>query len=254
MRRLIALTFLFALVLGLCTCNKRPEGIAIKLYNPFYDQGIAGSEIVLVEIHENTITKNYECKALLHVTMDSQGEGFIDGAKLKKRANYTYVLRASKAYDVDIKNVDYPGILPEDKVLPKINGTMNIQVLYVPPFRTGWVIKIVNLNSDGFGSSPSDSISVRINQDFGYVEGWNNQYNGSKFNGSKNEVVAYLLKSPYPPNHPDTVKFPESAYFNIHFGKHNVKVVKRKSDVVTTTTYSEVVLHDEFIHEFVVKW
>ncbi len=251
MRELLKYFSFFVLCLVCLTCKKRPTEIKVVVYDPFYDQQIGGSEIAFVEIRQNAVTNEYGCKTLKQVTMNSTGEGFINDAKLKKRDNYAYVLRVSKAYGESVRNKGYCGIRPDDELLPKTNGSIAVKLIYVPPFQTGWAIKIVSLKANGFGSFASDSISVRIFHDFAFVEGWNNINNGSQLNGSKQEVGSLMFKAP---TNFDIIKYPESAYFPIFYGKQKVVVYKRKSGIVKDTSYTEIVRHDEHIHEFVVQW
>ncbi|MBL7921599.1 MAG: hypothetical protein JNJ40_14890 [Bacteroidia bacterium] len=254
MNKLTAIILFLISAFALSTCRKKPESILIKVYNPFYDEGVAGAEISVIETKENSITKNYECQTLKHVTMNSQGEALFYDTKLRKGDKYTYVVRVSKAYDATVSNANLCGNFEGDNVIPKTNSSVSVQIIYVPPFQAGWAIKIINLNVGGFGSFSNDSISVRVFQDFGYVEGWDDQYKGSQFNGSKREIASLNLSPLSVPNNTDIVKYPESQFFPTYFGKHKVLVYKKKSGIVTSTTYTEVIRHDEFIHEFVVAW
>lgn len=238
----------------LCACNKKPELISIKVYDPFYDRGVEGAQVTLVAIKGNTQTHEYNCDPIKYIATDSEGQGFIKDAKFRKNEKFTYILKVSRAYDADVKSAGICGIRAEDAELPKTDGTVDVQLLYVAPFQTGWAIKITNLKTNGFGKAPDDSIAVKIFDDFGYVEGWDNQYQGSQFNGSKREAAAFSLKMFPGLVTEEVAKFPESAYYPMHYGKHKVSVRKRKGGIVRDTTYTETVRHDEFIHEFVVKW
>lgn len=254
MRKPKASLLLLLFALSLSTCTKKPESIKVQVYNPFYDQGVAGAEITLVETKENSFTKNFECQVLQEVRTDAQGEALIEKAKLKKKDNYTYVVKVNKAYNETVRNAGLCGNFLGDHVLPKTNEAITMQLIYMPPFQTGWSIKITNLKGSGFGSSSKDSISVRVFQDFGFVEGWDDQFNGSQFNGSKREIGSLNLNPAGVPINADSVSYPQSQFFPTPFGKHKVVVYKKKSGVVTTNTYTETILHTEFIHEFVVAW
>lgn len=254
MRKYVTLVLLLILIFTLGNCNKEPKYVFVKIYDPFYCRGVAGSEISIIELHGDIPLNNFNCKTLKHITMDSNGEGFIEGVKFRSREKYAYILKLSKAYGSVAQGADICGIGLEDKEIPKTNGTASLQIIYVPPFQTGWAIKIVNLKSNATSSYANDSISVRVYHDFDYVEGWDNKYRSSQFNGSKSKAAELSIHLPSAQNRPDSIKYPESAYFPIMYGKLKVLVYKRKSGIVKDTIYNEIVRHDESIHEFLVRW
>jgi len=247
--------FIFLSLVGLLSwsgCNKRPDFISCTVIDPFYGQPIAGALLSLVETEHDLFGQLKACNTMGDFTTDNQGRVLIESVKLSNKAKRRYWIRLKTAHNVVLNNANDCVIIQRDLEVPKTAQGIELKLIHVPSFQTGWVIKVNNLKPTSSNPAIKDSLSVRILNDFDFIEGWGGSSGVTTSNGSKKLVGEY--SAVVHPSTPATFKYPGDAFYPITYGKQKVVVHKRKNGVVTDTSYTEIVSHTEQIHEFVINW
>jgi hypothetical protein len=253
MNKLIKGLFLISL-LFFVRCNKKPDLIICTVIDPFYGKPIAGARVALIETKESIFGLLEECKTMAEFTTDENGKVFFERIKLSNKGSRSYWLRLKSAYNETLTNANDCVIISRDLEVPKSANSLELQMVYVPGYQTGWVIKVTNLNPTGTTPVNKDSLSVRIVNDFDFIDGWGGSNGVSTQNGSKKLVGEYTSSVHKFTNTPNTVKYPGDAFYPITYGKQKVLVHKRKNGITSDTSYIEIVSHKEEIHEFIVEW
>ena len=251
MNKLIKGLFLISL-LFFVRCNKKPDLIICTVIDPFYGKPIAGARVALIETKESIYGLLEECKTMAEFTTDENGKVLFERIKLSINGKRSYWLRLKSAYDETLTNANDCVIISRDLEVPKSANSMELQMVYVPGYQTGWVIKVNNLKPTSSNPAIKDSLSVRILNDFDFIEGWGGSSGVSSSNGSKKLVGEY--SAVVHPSTPATFKYPGDAFYPITYGKQKVLVHKRKNGITSDTSYTEIVSHKEEIHEFIVEW
>lgn len=241
---------LFAIIIY-STCKKRPDGIYINVIDPLLNQVISGAKVAIIEqkLSGGFLSGGYECKVIASKETDQNGNVCFEKVKFKNNSSINYFAVVLEAYGKEL--FWSCGNHKTDDFLKKTNKKIE-KTVYAYAEKIDWQVKINKLNSGGFGTNLSDSLSVKIYRDFDYFDDFIDD-----LNGSKNAVDQIILnKSIYTIlNNPESYSCCEYNYLTKIFpGKYKIVLYKKQNNVVSQISYTENVVPNVNNYVFNIDW
>lgn len=255
MKKTVKHISVFAIFLMLWTCKKRPDSIVITAIDPFMNKPIPFAKIGLIQrsLNGGVFSGGYECKIIKSFETDECGNLSIEKAKFKTKKSVDYFVTVINAYGKDL--TFSCGNRNEDDMLPKTNASITKKV-YAYGVKIDWQFKINKLNSNGFGSLPSDYIMIKIFRDYTYYEDFVDNWNGSKAMVKQISLNKTVYDNLYNPTNPESYSCCPYNYIDdkLFPGNYRIEVTKNKNGTQTTYSYNEVVSPFNNIYNFNLDW